>query len=58
MNYREQPYLAEYKPAHPVINLLIHHEFANCFVARLIIEKDKAVTENWRSLNCNGHYLI
>ena len=30
-----------------VSNLLIHREFANRFVAKLIIEKDQVVTENW-----------
>jgi len=28
-------------------NLLIHREYANAFPAKLIIEKDKVVTENW-----------
>ncbi len=35
-------------------NLLIHREFANAFPAKLIIEKDRVLTENWNRPHDSG----
>ena len=35
-------------------NLLIHREFANAFPAKLIIEKDRVLTENWNRPHGGG----
>lgn len=36
-------------------NLLIHREFANGFPAKLIIEKDRVITENWNKPHGHGN---
>lgn len=36
-------------------NLLIHREFANGYPAKMIIEKDKVVTENWNKPHAHGN---
>ena len=35
-------------------NLLIHREFTNAFPAKLIIEKNRAYSENWNKPHANG----
>lgn len=37
-----------------VSNLLIHREFANAFPAKLIIENDRVLTENWNRPHGGG----
>ena len=36
-------------------NLLIHREFANGFPAKLIIEQDRVITENWNKPHGHGN---
>jgi ATP-dependent DNA helicase RecG len=36
-------------------NLLIHREFANAFPAKLIIEKERVITENWNKPHGHGN---
>lgn len=38
-----------------VANMLVHREYANPYIARLVIERDRVVAENWNKPHVHGH---